>query len=64
MYYCSKKLLLDLRDNPGGLLDQSVSMLDMFISSNDTLLYTKGRIQGSNEVLKASPNFINKKIYI
>tara|TARA_B100000287_G_scaffold116508_1_gene108504 strand:- start:1908 stop:3473 length:1566 start_codon:yes stop_codon:yes gene_type:complete len=58
------KLLIDLRNNPGGLLDQAVSMLDMFISSNDTLLYTKGRIYGSNEVFKDSPQFINKKIPI
>ena len=35
------KLLLDLSNNPGGLLDQAINMLDMFISSNDTLLYTK-----------------------
>ena len=40
----------DLRDNPGGLLDQAISILDMFISSNDTLLYTKGRIWGANDV--------------
>ena len=59
-----KKLLLDLRDNPGGLLDQAVSMLDIFISSNDTLLYTKGRIWCSNEVFKDSPQFLNKKIPI
>jgi len=59
-----QKLLLDLRDNPGGLLDQSVQMLDMFISSNDTLLYTKGRIWGSNDAFKASYNFKNKKIPI
>ena len=59
-----QKLLLDLRDNPGGLLDQSVEMLDMFISSNDTLLYTKGRIWGSNDAFKASYNFKNEKIPI
>ena len=57
-----KNLLLDLRDNPGGLLDQAISILDMFISSNDTLLYTKGRIWGANDVFNASYSQYDKKI--
>ena len=59
-----QKLLLDLRDNPGGLLDQSVKMLDMFISSNDTLLFTKGRIWGANDSFKATYNYRDKSIPI
>ena len=59
-----QKLLLDLRDNPGGLLDQAISILDMFISSNDTLLYTKGRIPNANTVIRAQKNLIDKKIPI
>ena len=51
-----EKLLLDLRDNPGGLLDQSIEILDMFISSNDTLLYTKGKIWGANTAYEATFN--------
>ena len=57
-----KNLLFDLRDNPGGLLDQAISILDMFISSNDTLLYTKGRIWGANDVFNASYGQYDKKI--
>ena len=58
------KLLLDLRNNPGGLLDQAIDMLDMFISSNDTLLYTKGRIENSNSVIRAKYNRHDKKLPI
>ena len=58
------KLLLDLRNNPGGLLDQAISMLDMFISSNDTLLYTKGRISDSNSVIRANYGRFDKKLPI
>jgi carboxyl-terminal processing protease len=54
------KLLLDLRNNPGGLLDQAIDMLDMFISSNDTLLYTKGRIPDSNSVIRANYSRFDK----
>ncbi len=44
----SKGIILDLRDNPGGLLQSSINILDMFISKGDTLLSTKGRIKKSN----------------
>ena len=43
-----ERLILDFRNNPGGLLDQAVKMADLFISSNDTIVYTRGRIGGSN----------------
>ena len=43
-----QELILDFRNNPGGLLDQAVKMADLFISSNDTIVYTRGRIGGSN----------------
>ncbi len=38
-----KKLILDLRQNPGGYLDMAVNMVDEFIPSNRLLVYTKGR---------------------
>ena len=48
-----KKLLIDLRNNGGGLLDQAIKMADLFIASNDTIVFTKGRIPGSNDVHRA-----------
>ncbi len=59
-----KNLLLDLRNNPGGLLDQAIQLLDMFISSNDTLLFTKGRIRGSNTVFNATYSKADEKLPI
>jgi carboxyl-terminal processing protease len=41
------KLLLDLRGNPGGLLDQAVQVSERFIPSGDLIVYTRGRINGS-----------------
>jgi len=59
-----KNLILDLRNNGGGLMDQAISILDMFVNSNDTILYTKGRIQNANEVFYANKNRTDKEIPI
>jgi len=48
-----QQLLLDLRNNGGGMMDQAISIVDMFVSSRDTILFTKGKISGSSEVYRA-----------
>ena len=48
-----EKLLIDLRNNGGGLLDQAIKISDLFISSNDTIVFTSGRIKGANSVYRA-----------
>jgi carboxyl-terminal processing protease len=45
-----KKLILDLRYNPGGLLNQAYRMTDEFVSRGDTIVYTKGRKAAFDEV--------------
>tara|TARA_Y100000996_G_scaffold314988_1_gene251205 strand:+ start:480 stop:2009 length:1530 start_codon:yes stop_codon:yes gene_type:complete len=57
-----KKMILDLRNNGGGLMDQAVAILDLFINSNDTLLYTKGRIYDANSVFYARRSKDDKKM--
>ncbi len=44
-----KQLVLDLRGNSGGLMDQAVEIADMFIDGRQMIVYTKGRIRGANE---------------
>ena len=44
-----KRLILDLRNNPGGLLNQSIEVADKFIDGRQVLVYTKGRIDGSSQ---------------
>ena len=46
-------LIFDLRDNAGGLLTAAVSMLDMMIDKNTTLVSTKGRTKDSNRTFYA-----------
>ena len=55
-----KKLILDLRNNGGGLLDQAVKMVDLFINSQDTILYTKGNWKPANEVYYATESIYDK----
>ncbi len=62
--YGMENLILDLRNNGGGLMDQAVELLDMFVNSNDTLLYTKGRIPQANEVFYATQNYLDKRFPI
>ena len=56
-----KKLILDLRNNGGGLLDQAVQIVDMFINSNDTIVYTKGKLRNANEVFYANKQYADFK---
>ncbi|MFN0012454.1 MAG: S41 family peptidase [Phycisphaerales bacterium] len=44
-------LILDLRDNPGGVLDQAIAVSDLFLESG-TVVSTKGRA-GDEQVYKA-----------
>lgn len=45
-----KKLVLDLRGNPGGYLDQAFKMSSEFIPKGGKIVYTKSRIADFNEV--------------
>ncbi len=47
-----KGLILDLRNNPGGLLNQAVSVADIFIDEG-LIVYTKGRTAEQNMTFKA-----------
>jgi carboxyl-terminal processing protease len=41
-------LIIDLRFNPGGLLDQAIDTVNEFVGPNKLVVETKGRIQSSN----------------
>ncbi|TFB13014.1 S41 family peptidase [Candidatus Marinimicrobia bacterium MT.SAG.4] len=42
-------VIIDLRDNPGGLLDAALKISDMFIDKGELLVSTKGRIRQMNK---------------
>jgi len=43
------RLVLDLRNNSGGFLNQAIEVADRFIDGNQVIVYTKGRIDGSSQ---------------
>jgi carboxyl-terminal processing protease len=45
----ARSLILDLRDNPGGLLEQGVKLTDLFLDRNKLVVETKGRGPGSSK---------------
>ena len=44
-----KSIVLDLRDNPGGLLNSAVKILDLFIEKKELLVWTDGKARQSNK---------------
>lgn len=48
----TKGIVLDLRNNPGGLLDQAVGLVDLFVE-NGVVVSQKGRAKGENIEYKA-----------
>ncbi|HKQ61111.1 MAG TPA: S41 family peptidase [Candidatus Polarisedimenticolaceae bacterium] len=44
-----ERLILDLRGNPGGLLEQAVQVSERFLPEGKLVVYTRGRIAGSNQ---------------
>ena len=41
-------LILDLRNNPGGLLDQAIAVSEVFLEDGRLVVYTKGRLSNQN----------------
>jgi len=47
-------LILDLRNNPGGLLNEAVAIVDKFIESGVTIVETRGRLDEHNSTISSS----------
>ncbi len=43
-----KRLVLDIRDNPGGALDEAVNIVNLFVPKGRKVVYTKGKMPSSN----------------
>jgi carboxyl-terminal processing protease len=49
-----QRLVLDLRNNPGGLLDQAVAVSERFLEAGQMVVYTRGRVSHANVQFTAS----------
>ena len=56
-----KGIILDLRNNPGGLVDQSVYVADAFLNRGAVVL-TRGRTEGESARYDAMPDALDEKL--
>jgi carboxyl-terminal processing protease len=61
-----KALILDLRVNPGGLLNQAISVSELFLDKNQMVVYTKGRVKSQNQEYhsRRSPIWTKKMVVL
>ena len=55
-------LILDLRGNPGGLLNESVKIANFFVNQGEDIVSTKGKIKSWEKVYKATSKPIDTEI--
>jgi carboxyl-terminal processing protease len=58
----AKKLILDLRNNPGGLLHEAVNLVSLFIDKGLEVVSTKGKVEEWNKSYKTLNQPIDKKV--
>ena len=51
-----ERLILDLRENSGGLLDQAVLVASRFVGESKMVVFTKGRIRTANQEFYSEDN--------
>lgn len=56
------KIILDLRNNPGGLLNESVEVSNVFIPKGKEVVSTKGKMEDWNQTYKTSKNPTDQEI--
>jgi carboxyl-terminal processing protease len=58
----AEKIILDLRGNPGGLLNQAVKVVGLFVPKNSLVTYTKGRFEKFNKTYNTKNDPIDENI--
>ena len=60
----AKKIILDLRNNPGGLLHEAVNIVSLFVDKDLDVVSTKGKVEEWNKSYKTLNKPIDKEIAI
>lgn len=55
-------VILDLRNNGGGLLSEAVNIANIFVDKGTTVVLTKGKLSDSNKTYKTLNNAVDKNI--
>jgi len=58
----AKQIVLDLRGNPGGLLNEAVDICNLFVPKNEVIVTTKSRIEKHNNTYKTQNQPIDTEI--
>ncbi|TWV99241.1 S41 family peptidase [Chitinophaga pinensis] len=61
-YPSMKGLILDLRGNPGGLLDEAVIVANIFVDKNKTIVSTKGKVKSWDREYKTETSAFDAHI--
>jgi carboxyl-terminal processing protease len=56
------RIILDLRDNPGGLLNEAVEIVNLFIPKGKEVVKTLGKLQNVNYTYKTTKTPVDKEI--
>jgi carboxyl-terminal processing protease len=57
-----KQIILDLRGNPGGLLTEAVDIVNLFVSSGNEVVSTKGKVKQFDESFKTTKPAVDENI--
>jgi len=60
----AERIVLDLRDNPGGLLNEAVTICNLFIPKNEIIVTTKSKIEKHNNVYKTTKEPVDTEILL
>ncbi len=58
----AEKIILDLRGNPGGLINEAVNICNLFVPKNEIIVSTKSRIEKHNAVYKSTREPVDTEI--
>ena len=58
----AERIILDVRDNPGGLLNEAVNICNLFVPKNETIVTTKSKIEKHNSTYKTTKDPVDTEI--
>lgn len=58
----AERIILDVRDNPGGLLNEAVNICNLFVEKNEVIVTTKSKIEKHNTTYKTTQNPVDTTI--
>jgi carboxyl-terminal processing protease len=58
----AERIILDVRDNPGGLLNEAVNICNLFVPKNEIIVTTKSKIEKHNTTYKTTKDPVDTEI--